>query len=171
MENNTKLTKESYKNFLRRHSKVSFVIIRVCYVFLLALGLLSLVLYILGETKELGYSIYCLVMGIVFVLYDIFFIKINLALVKDKNLIDSDYNYFLNNDALQIEIKKGDNILAKSSLNYNMIYKIKVYDDCIYIYLNRVNAYILDKNGFKDKEDYQKTLQILAPYFENNKKK
>ena len=92
-------------------------------------------------------------------------------MVKDKNLIDSDYNYVLNNDALQIEIKKGDNILAKSSLNYNMIYKIKVYDDCIYIYLNRVNAYILDKNGFKDKEDYQKTLQILAPYFENNKKK
>ena len=171
MENNTKLTKERYTNFLRRHSKVSFVIIRICYAFLLALGLLSLILYFLGETNELGYSIYCLVMGLVFVLYDIFFIKINLALVKDKNLIDSDYNYVLSDNALEVTVRKGDTLLAKSTLNYNMIYKIKVYDDCVYVYLNRINAYVLDKNGFKNKEDYQKTLQILAPYFENNKKK
>lgn len=172
MENNTKLTKKMYSTFLRRHSKISFIIIRICYGILLACGLVSLILDLVQNTHtELGSIIYCFLMALIFILYDIFFVKINLALVKDKMVLDCDYKFTILEKCLDLTVEKNGNLVAKSTLSYDMIYKVVFYDDAIYVYINRVNGYILDKNGFNSTEDYQKALQTLLPYADNNKKK
>ena len=52
-----------------------------------------------------------------------------------------------------------------------MIYKVMFYEDAIYIYINKISAYILDKNGFASEEDYKNAVKILLPYQKNAKKK
>ena len=70
MENNTKLTKELYASFLRRHNKTSLKIIRVCYVIILLAGLTSLITGLIYGDLSLFSIIYCFTFGILFILYD-----------------------------------------------------------------------------------------------------
>lgn len=171
MENTTKLTKEMYSSFLRRHSRISFIIIRICYVIIFLSGITSLTIGLVYGDIDLSNVIYCFTMGLLFVLYDIFYIKLNLSLVKNKNLIDCEYSFKFNETDLELTLKKDANVLASEKLNYNLIYKVLFYDDCIYVYVNRINAYIIEKNGFNTVEDYKKTLQILLPFANKNKKR
>ena len=172
MENNTKLTNKMYSTFLRRHSRTAFIVIRVCYGILIGCGLISLLLDIIEKSHEgLGSVIYCFLMAILFILYDIFFVKIHLLLVKDKTIIDCNYKFVLNENNLDLTITKGDTELSKSTLSYSTINKVMFYEDTIYIYINKISAYILDKNGFASEEDYKNAVKILLPYQKNAKKK
>mgnify|MGYP003571491198 CR=1 FL=1 len=165
MNNNTKLTKQMYINFLRRHAKVSFIIIRICYSILITLGVLNFIIDLVeSNAVDIFFLVYCLGFSLLFILYDIFYVKINMAIVKDKILLDCEYSYIFNNDSFEMIVQKEGKEITKATVSYAILNKVKIYEDAIYVYLNRINAYIIDLNGFTDNEAKSKTIEYLKPY-------
>ena len=168
MENETFLTEEMYKKFIRNQTKVSTIIIRVCYIILLAFGLISVIASIIEpEVADWFFTGYCLILGVLFMLYDIFLVPLNLKLSKSKNIIGCNYHFVFNENAFELTVKKDGNLISQSKASYDLIYKVIFLGDYIFIYLNRVTAYIVDKNGFKSDEDRLGTVNILMKYANN----
>lgn len=172
MENETIVTEENYKKFIRNHSKTSMIIIRVCYIILYVFGLLSLLILFDPEAESFDviYSVYCLTLAVLFMLFDIFYVKINLKSSKTKNLLNSTYKYFFDETSLSVSVFKEEKLMTETKMNYSMIYKVVFFENYIYIYLNRINAYIVAKEGFKTEQDYLNIVNALKP-FENNKQR
>lgn len=163
MENITVLTKEVYKKFIRRHSKKSFIVIRICY----AMLFLSSFFYLFSNAvKNYGSFVFTLICALLFMLYDIFYVNINLFLLKNKNILNLRYNYIFteNNINIQVTNEIDNKQISSESFDYSIIYKVKDYDDCFYIYINRVNAYPVKKDGFKNESECEKTLEKLKSY-------
>ncbi|MGN1208545.1 MAG: YcxB family protein [Christensenellales bacterium] len=168
MGNDTILTLEMYKKFLRKQTKVSMIIIRVCYSILFFLGLSTTFLnFAYPNEAGWGFVAYCLIMGAFFALYDIFLVPLNLKLSKSKNLIGCNYHFEFNENDFNMTVTKNDSLILESKLNYNIIYKVVFNENYIYIYMNRVNAYIVDKNGFKSDEERTKTIALLLKFVNN----
>ena len=171
MENETILTTENYKKFLRKQTKVSMIIIRVCYIFLFAMALISLVYNFVGTDPELkgwGLFTYCIIMAVIFLLFDIFLIPINLKSTKTKNILNCKYHYVFNNNDFELTVTNPSGaLIAQSKLNYETIYKVVFFENFIYIYINRLNAYMLDINCFKSEDDKVGVMTILSKYVNN----
>lgn len=103
-------------------------------------------------------------------LFDIFYVQINLKSSKTKNLLNSTYKYFFDETSFSVSVFKDDKMLTESKMNYDMIYKVVFFENYIYIYINRINAYIVAKEGFKSEQDYLNMVNALKP-FENNKER
>ncbi len=171
MENETIITEEVYKKFLRKQTKASMIVIRICYGLLLACAGLSLFFNLTalpGEETNWAYLVYCLVMAILFILFDIFLVPINLKLSKTRNLIGSTYKYYFDESTFSVSVLKDDKIVTESKNNYSLIYKVVFFENYIYIFINRANAFIVCKEGFKSEQDYVNIVNALKP-FENNK--
>lgn len=169
MENETILTEEIYKKFLRQQAKVPMIIIRVCYCIIFLSAIAMLVTNILFPLDaDWGFFVFDLVMATLFVLYDIFFVPLNLKATKTKNIIGCKYKFFFDETKFSISVTKGEKLILESTLSYDLIYKVVFYQNYIYIYLNRLNAYVVEKEGFKNEEDYQHIVNALKT-FENNK--
>lgn len=169
MENETILTEEIYKKFLRQQTKNSMIIIRVCYCIILFSAIVMLVTNILFPLEaDWIFFVFDLVMGSIFVLYDIFFVPLNIKATKTKNIIDCKYKFYFDETKFSLTVTKGEKLILESALSYDLIYKVVFYQNYIYIYLNRMNAYVVAKEGFKNEEDYQHIVDALKP-FENNK--
>ncbi len=168
MENETFLTEEMYKKFIRNQTKVSTIIIRVGYIIMFVFGLINILEIILKlGVVDWHFTVYCLFLGVLFMLYDIFLVPLNLKLSKSKNIIGCNYHFVFNEDAFELTVKKDGNLISQSKASYDLIYKVIFLGDYIFIYLNHVTAYIVDKNGFKSDEDRLGAVNILMKYANN----
>lgn len=164
MENETKITEEVYKKFIRKQTKTSMIIIRICYGILLACAGLALYFNLTalpGEEVNFAYFAYCLSMAVLFILFDIFLVPINLKQSKTKNLINSTYKYIFDEATFSVTLLKDGKIVTESKNNYDLIYKVVFFENYIYIFLNRVNAFIVSKEGFKSEQDYINIVNAL----------
>lgn len=164
MENKTYIDKNAYSEFVKNLGKNSLRVIRVCYSIILFCASILLLVFILDkDSTALVQSIVFYVIAAIFILYDIFYVKMNIVLTKGK-FINLLYNYNFNDEMLSVKIEKDGKLLSEEKFVYNVITNIVFNNNFAYLFINKFSAYVVDLNAFKNEEDKGKFLEIINIY-------
>lgn len=142
----SKFTSEANIAFQRYHSrKIMLLFYLVCPIVFVALGVMT----ILGEERDLISGITLIVCGVLlpFLLYFIY----NSQIKKNKQA-------FMGNDTLSViefsdegvveRTFRGEEQVGVTSVKYSDLFKVCEDKKYYYVYISKIQAFIIDKNGF-----------------------
>lgn len=168
MNNTTICSLDLYSEFVKRTSKSARIIIRVCYIIIFLVALIQIFDMIKSNSlEELIFVILCFILSILFFLFDVFYVKINIKKSNAKKLIGAIFTYIFTDEGLEVLTKKGEQILAKEFVNYTLVEKVIFSDDAMFIYPNSVSSYLVDMKGFEKEEDKDKVISLLKTHIKN----
>ncbi len=99
---------------------------------------------------------------VVFVLVIVVIPKISYN--NSKKLIDSNMQYIFTDDDFTI-YSSCKYAMTNGTFKYDFLHKVYETNNCYYLYINKIAAYIIDKNGFENTtpEDLSKFLESKLP--------
>lgn len=160
--NKTKLDEQAYKEFLKTTSKNSRMLIRILYIVFYVFGAILLIDAISTKSYDSLISIVVsLTFAVCFMFIDINYIKINLKSQNAKKILGSEYTFTFQDDGFSNELRKNNKLLAKEYLDYSMVEKVLYSENYIYIFVNKISAYIVELNGFESEENKNDAIEKL----------
>lgn len=150
-------TKKAFNDFAKfsiRKSKETGLI----YIFAGIILAISIAMIVL---KDYVAGIIYAVLGGVFGCYGLF-MKIIINAYNRKNIGTTDKYEFYDDKLVVTSVDSKGVEIASTSILYNRLYKAKKYRNYGYIYVNKVVAYIIDKNNFESEEQFENILDLIA---------
>lgn len=156
--NKGEITREDIIHF----SRISMIKNTICFTLigaiLFILGFSLLIAHLASSKNDnllLFYSLGLLVCGALIIGLPFVIVAILPSIMsrQNKSIINGfKYKYLFTNDTVDITLV-SDVSKIHTSLNYLLIYKVKVFGDMVFIYLNSNVLYMLKLSGFENKED------------------
>lgn len=134
----------------------------MAYLISMIVGIVGLVAYVvLGTFIENPYLDVMLIFAVPFGFGLVFYITINKNIKKmtENNFVNE---YEFDGDVINVATTKNGEVVGTQKVKIADIYKIKITDEYIFIYINKVNAFIVDKKALSDDElsEIKKILKI-----------
>ena len=158
-------TEEVLEDFAKFSTKnVWTIVILCCATFIL---ICSGIMFASGDIFE---ALLYLFLGVFFMLYPTF---LRLIMKKqNKKGVNSTDEYRFFEERLEVDsLDSNGNKFSTSNVLYTRLYKVKVNKDYAYIYLNRMLAYIVSKQNFKDENEFNFALNRISMAIHDEKTK
>ena len=153
----TKELLDEFSNYIIKKNK-SLIVIYVCAAIILAC---SIAMFCLSEIVD----------GILYAIIGVFFACYGLVLkvvlqTSQKKVYGNFEEYEFYDDYMLIKTytSTGEH-LSSGTMKYEYIYKVHVNKSRTYILISKYNAYIIDKNNFKNEDEYNEVLNKLTNKF------
>jgi len=145
IKNTTKLTKEISRTFLIAHYKKT--ILPITYITLIVFGALSAI-RILEKEYETAFILFAFAVGINLFLWLVVVIS-QKSVNKSYLLIQQEptYAYTFFENEFKIE-ETSANSSSDTTYQYNLLNSVLITDKLIALYINKINALVIDNAGF-----------------------
>lgn len=142
----SELGEKEVRAFSKHQFKNTFIFSLSFTVLFILLGALEIALY-----PNTFYGFFFLIFGIIYspVIYLIYRIELkkNLNSIKDNGLVVMNLQF--GNDVLIDDSFKEDKLIGHVEISYKNMKKIEKDNSAIYVYLNRIQAYVIMKTCFE----------------------
>lgn len=143
-KNITKYSKKVYDEFLKFHTKKYFGKYIICTGIVVAALIYMAIFNAINKKWTTMYVM--IIIGIVFIIYRIYSQKMIVKNENKSNKIKNEEVFEFNFYNDYIIIKKEE---EQEKITYKGLYKLFETDDYFYLYINRDNAFLLNKKGFE----------------------
>lgn len=157
IENITIYNKDILKDFIKVSIKRNKIVTLVCSIIILVCAIIEV---LLGEYL-MGGLFFCL--GAFF--FTISFCLVPISLKRSSKMPSVKNHYQFYPDKLVVSTSSNGNELGSSTINYNAIVKVVDNNQFIYLYINKVQALIVDVAKFNESSDKE----VLLAYINNCK--
>lgn len=158
IENITEYNNELLKEYIKFTTKKSRIVTFVSVAIILTCAIIELIFgeYLMGGVFA--------IVGLFFLISNIFIVKVAVKKSTTMPKIKNIYEFLP--DTLNIVTFSNGQELGKNSISLKAILKVVENNNCLYLYLNKSQALLVDINNFKDVNDKE----LVKRYIENTKK-
>lgn len=159
IKNTTEYTEDLYREFNRIHyikntKKQHTILLAIATYFILAIICIMVVSSFYNEFRSIGYGyilifIISIIISIIVANSNIIPDKSTKAILKQKNSFIGFVNEFIfTEDSIQVK-----NQQSISNFRYNQIYECIETNKFVFIYLDKMQAFLIDKSGTEDQRE------------------
>ncbi|NCA66578.1 MAG: YcxB family protein [Clostridia bacterium] len=164
----TKVNINAIIPMLKHHLKSRALTVRLLLLFLFLYVSAFLVKKYISESIDLNYFLssfifFALFIGVPFIAIPRLYFNIAIKQNKTNKILSeqtySEYNFDTTN--FTIETTKDDELFSHSKYCYPLIYKVDETPSHLFIYVFSIQAFIIPKSAFDNKDDLEKVIALL----------
>ncbi len=160
----TVYTKENLDTFLKfaLNKNKYFIVIYICSAIII---LASIFMFIYND---IAYGIIYLLLGLFFASYQLIIMQISKKKLKISIGCRDEFE-FLQDKFKVVSYSASNEEISTMIKKYDDIYKTYQNNNFFYIFIDKINAYIIDKSNFKDEKEFEQLINFVTSKVEVSK--